>query len=245
MNDLPGWTVGSFSADGRTFPTYRRGSGPAVIVVHEIPGITPAVLRFADEVVDAGLTVVLPHLFGTLNEDGSMIGGVTLIARLCLRSEFTKLAVHVTSPIAGWLRALARSLHSELGGPGVGAVGMCFTGGFALAMMVDASVVAPVLAQPSLPFAIGRKRAADLNLSPADLAMVRTKAATGCPVLGVRYRGDRATGTRFETLRRELGDDFIAVELDGSKHATLTAHRQQEAVDRVLAFLRSRLQGAV
>jgi hypothetical protein len=110
--------------------------------------------------------------------------------------------------------------------------------------MVDASVIAPVLAQPSLPFAIGRKRAADLNLSPADLATVRTKAATGCPVLGVRYRGDWATGTRFATLRRELGDDFIAVELDGNKHATLTAHRQQEAVDRVLAFLRSRLQGA-
>ena len=244
MSVPPGWTPGSFSADGRTYPTYRRGSGPAVIVVHEIPGITPPVLRFADEVVDAGFTVVLPHLFGTLNENGSMIGGVALFARLCVRSEFTKLAVHVTSPIAGWLRALARSLHSEIGGAGVGAVGMCFTGGFALAMMVDASVIAPVLAQPSLPFAIGRKRAADLNLSPADLATVRTKAATGCPVLGVRYRGDRATGTRFKTLRRELGDDFIAVELDGNKHATLTAHRQQEAVDRVLAFLRSRLQGA-
>jgi dienelactone hydrolase len=244
VSDLPGWTAGTFSADGRAFPTYRRGSGPPVIVVHEIPGITPPVLRFADEVVDTGFTVVLPHLFGTLNDNGSLIGGVTLVARLCVRSEFTKLALHVTSPIAGWLRALARSLHSELGGPGVGAVGMCFTGGLALAMMVDASVVAPVLAQPSLPFAIGKKRAADLNLSPADLATVRTKAASGCPVLGVRYRGDRATGTRFETLRGELGDDFVALELDGKKHATLTAHRQQEAVDRVLAFLRSRLQGA-
>jgi dienelactone hydrolase len=241
MSDLPGWTAGSFSADGRTLPTYRRGSGPAVIVIHEIPGITPPVLRFADEVIDAGFAVVLPHLFGTLNDNGTLIGGVTLVARLCVRTEFTKLALHVTSPIAGWLRALARSLHSELGGPGVGAVGMCFTGGFALAMMVDASVVAPVLAQPSLPFAIGRKRAADLNLSPADLATVRTKAATGCPVLGVRYRGDRATGTRFDTLRRELGDNFIAVELDGKQHATLTGHRQQEAVDRVLAFLRDRL----
>jgi dienelactone hydrolase len=241
MSDLPGWKAGSFSADRRAFPTYRRGTGPAVIVIHEIPGITPPVLRFADEVVDAGFTVVLPHLFGTLNENGSLVGGVTLFARLCVRSEFTKLALHVTSPIAGWLRALARSLHSELGGPGVGAVGMCFTGGFALAMMVHAPVVAPVVAQPSLPFAIGRRRAADLNLSPDDLATVRRTAAAGCPVFGLRYRGDRATGTRFETLRRALGDDFIAVEFDGRKHATLTAHRQQEAVDRVLAFLRARL----
>ena len=109
MSGLPGWTAGSFSADGRTFPTYRNGAGPAVIVVHEIPGITPSVLRFADDVVGAGFTVVLPHLFGTLNEDGSVIGGVALFGRLCVRSEFTKLALHVTSPIAGWLRALARS----------------------------------------------------------------------------------------------------------------------------------------
>ena len=236
-----GWTEGSFEADGRTFPTYRRGTGPGVIVAHEIPGITPPVLRFADDVVAAGFTVVLPHMFGPVDADGSMVVGVTVFARLCVRSEFTKLATGVTSPIAGWLRALARSLHDECGGPGVGAIGMCFTGGFALAMMVDAPVVAPVLAQPSLPFAIGKKRAADVNLSAADLAAVRVKAAAGCPVLGVRYRGDRATGTRFDTLRRELGDEFVAVEFDGRGHATLTEHRQDEAVERVLTFLRARL----
>ena len=77
---------------------------------------------------------------------------------------------------------------------------MCFTGGFALAMMVDDSVAAPVVAQPSAPFAIGRKRAADLNLSPADTDAVVARAAAGCQVLGLRYRKDRATGTRFDTL---------------------------------------------
>jgi len=241
MSDLPGWTRTEFAAVGRTYATYRKGAGPGVIVVHEIPGVTPPVVTFAEEVVGAGFTVVLPHLFGTLNEDGSVISGVTLLARLCVRNEFTKLATNVTSPIAGWLRALARSLHEQLGGPGVGAVGMCFTGGFALAMMVDAPVVAPVVAQPALPFAIGRKRAADLNLSPADRAAMRDKAADGCPVLGLRYRSDRATGTRFETLRHELGDAFVAVEFDGRRHATLTEDRQQEAVDRVLAFFRARL----
>ncbi len=112
------------------------------------------------------------------------------------------MATGQTSPVATWLRSLARSLHEELGGPGVGALGMCFTGGFALAMMVDTSVVAPVLAQPSLPFPVGKKRAADLNLSPADLAAVRDRAAGGCQVLGLRYRDDMAVGTRFETLTR-------------------------------------------
>lgn len=242
MTELTGWTRSDFGADGRSFPVYRKGSGPGVIVIHEIPGITPPVVSFADEVVAAGFTVVMPHLFGTLNDNGTVPGGIALVARLCVRKEFTKLATGVTSPIAGWLRALARSLHEELGGPGVGALGMCFTGGFALAMMVDAPVVAPVLAQPSLPFSIGRRRSADVNLSPNDFAAVRDKAAAGCSVLGLRYQGDKATGTRFETLRRELGDNFIGIEFAGRRHATLTAHRQKEAVQRTLAFFVERLQ---
>jgi hypothetical protein len=121
---------------------------------------------------------------------------------------------------------------------------MCFTGGFALAMMVDDSVAAPVLCQPSTPFPVGRSRAADLNLSPADLTTVKRRAADGCAVLGLRYRSDPATGTRFDTLRHELGDAFLAVELEGKGHSTVTEHRQQEAVDRVLAFFIERLQPA-
>jgi dienelactone hydrolase len=160
---------------------------------------------------------------------------------VCVSREFTKLATGQTSPVAGWLRSLAREAHAELGGPGVGAVGMCFTGGFALAMMVDPSVAAPVLAQPSLPFCVGRKRGADVNLSPADLAAVKQRAADGAEVLGLRYRNDMAVGTRFETLTRELGNSFIRVEFDGRKHSTLTEHRQQEAVDRVLAFFHEKL----
>lgn len=244
MAGLDTWTLSQFSDGGRTFPVYRRGSGPGVVVVHEMPGITDKVLAFAQEVVDAGFTVLLPSLFGTPGRpmSGRYVAGT--FARLCVRGEFTKLGLRRTSPIADWLRALARSLHAELGGPGVGAVGMCFTGGFALAMLADAPIAAPVLAQPSLPFPLGRARAADLGLSPADLASVRAKAAEGCPVLGLRYRDDPAVGTRFDTLRRELGDRFVAVEFPGRKHSTLTEDRQQEGVDRVLAFFRERLRPA-
>ena len=147
------------------------------------------------------------------------------IGLICVNREFVKLRAGVTSPVTEWLRSLAHSLHAELGGPGVGALGMCLTGGFALAMMVDESVAAPVVAQPSLPAAFGAVRKADLGLSPTDLATVRRRVAEGCPVLGVRYRGDPATGTRFETLATELGAAFIQVELEGKGHATLTAHR--------------------
>jgi hypothetical protein len=98
-----------------------------------------------------------------------------------------------------------------------------------------------VVCQPSAPFAVGRRRAADLNLSPGDLDTVRRRAAAGCAVLGLRYRGDGATGTRFDTLREQLGDDFVAVEFEGRRHSVVTMHRQQEAVDRILSFLGERL----
>lgn len=108
-------------------------------------------------------------------------------------------------------------------------------------MMLDPSVVAPVVAQPAIPLPLGRRRAADVNLNAADLAVVRGRVEGGCPVLGVRYRDDRATGTRFETLSGELGEGFRRVELDGPGHATLTAERHPVAVAAVLAFLHERL----
>ena len=162
---------------------------------------------------------------------------------MCVSNEFTKLATGVTTPVAGWLRSLARELHAELGGPGVGALGMCFTGGFALAMMVDDSVAAPV-AGPALR-AVRDRQGPPGGPQPEPRGPRHGQAsgrptAARCSVL--RYRKDPATGTRFETLTRELGDRFIRVELEGRGHSTLTAHRQQEAVDRVLAFFGERLK---
>ena len=242
MSRLAGWDESVFAAEGRSYPVFRRGRGPGVIVIHEIPGITPAVQAFAEEVVDAGFTVLMPSLFGT---PGVAMSGPEIaksLVKVCISKEFTTLATGRTSPIATWTRALARELHEELGGPGVGALGMCFTGGFALAMMVDEHVAAPVLSQPSAPFAVTKALGADLNLSPADLAAVKERVDAGCPVLGLRYRGDKVVGTRFDTLRRELGDGFLAVELDGKGHSVLTEDRDDASVQRVLDFFRERLQ---
>ena len=241
MGLLDSWVKGEHTADGVTHPTYRKGEGPGVIVIHEIPGITPEVARFAEEVVTQGHTVVMPSLFGT---DGAKMGPVSMArtaAQLCVSREFLRMATGTTTPVATWLRSLAKELHAELGGPGVGAVGMCFTGGYALAMLADAPIAAPVLAQPSAPFAVTPGRGRDLGLSPADLDSVKAKVSAGCQVLGLRYRNDPAVGSRFDTLRKELGDNFIAVEFPGIKHATLTLNRQQEGVDRVLAFFKEKL----
>ena len=163
------------------------------------------------------------------------------MAAACVSREFATWALGSASPVTVWLRALARDVHGECGGPGVGAVGMCFTGGFALAMMVDDEMVAPVLSQPSLPLAVGKRRAGDLGLSAADAARVRERAAAGCDVLGLRYRDDKAVGNRFDALRELLGDHFLAVEFDGPGHSVLTEHLQEEGVERVIAFLTERL----
>ena len=242
---LEGWDRSEFSAAGITHDVHRRGSGPVVIVVHEIPGITPRVQGFAEEVVDRGFTVAMPDLVGTPGRGPSRGYLAASFAKVCISSEFTTWAVGRTSPIIGWLRALGRSLHAEVGGSGIGAVGMCFSGGFALGMMVDELMQAPVLSQPSLPIAMGADRAGDLNLSPDDLEAVVQRAANGCEVLGLRFTGDRMVGTRFETLRRLLGDAFIAVELPSSAssdHSVLTEQRDDASVEKVLEFLERRLK---
>ena len=242
MGLLHSWTLGDHRASGVRHPTYRKGTGPGVIVIHEIPGLTPAVIGFGEELVEAGYTVVMPHLFGEPERGMSPVTVAGSLRQVCVSREFTKLATRQTSPIAGWLRSLARDLHAELGGPGVGALGMCFTGGFALAMMVDDAVAAPVLAQPSAPFAVTPSRSRDLNLSDADLARVKERAAAGCEVLGLRYKKDPAVGKRFQRLTQEIGDAFIRVELEGRQHSTVTEHRSQTAVDAVLTFFDDKLK---
>lgn len=245
MSMLEGWTKGSFTAAGFTHDTYRRGTGPGVVIVHEIPGITPKVLEFANEVVEAGFTVVMPSLVGTPGKGPSGPYLAQSMSKVCVSREFTHWALNQTSPVIGFLRALARSLHLEVGGPGVGAIGMCFSGGFALGMMVDDIMVAPVLSQPSLPFAVGSAaRKADLNLSPDDRVAIAQRASEGCQVLGLRFTGDKLVGTRFDSLRELLGDAFIAVELPSSApsdHSVLTEQRDDASVQRVIDFLHKKL----
>ncbi|HEY7136726.1 MAG TPA: dienelactone hydrolase family protein [Acidimicrobiia bacterium] len=252
----------TFEAEGERRDVYEAGSGPAVIVIAEVPGITPEVAGFARRLVDAGFTAVMPRLFGEPGRGLAMGYAAGVMARNCVAREFATFALDRTSPVTAWLRALARDAHARCGGPGVGVVGMCFTGGFALGMMVDENVVAPVLSQPSLPFPIGAKRKAAVGICGADLEQVKARAAQGTCILGLRFTNDMAVpAERFETLRRELGDAFIAVEIDSSPgnvygiprraHSVLTndlvdeaGHPTRAALDQVLAFLRDRLQVA-
>ena len=256
---LDGFVTESFEADGKRRDVYRIGIGPAVIVISEMPGITPLVAQFGRRVAAAGCTAVLPHLFGDPGRPLSIGYGLRSMGPACISREFSCLALHKTSPVTAWLRKLAAAEHARCGGPGVGVVGMCFTGGFALAMMVDDVVLAPVLSQPSLPFPITKKHKADLGISEADLARVKERTAAGTCLLGLRFTHDPLCfPQRFETLRRELGDRFIAVEIDSAPgnpyghpkqaHSVLTDHLIDEpgtptraALDQTLSFFREQL----
>lgn len=257
---MSGWMESTFAHDGIERTVYAAGTGPAVIVITEMPGITPEVAGFARRLVERGYSVRMPSLFGTPGRPLSMGYAMRSLVRGCVAREFTTFALDRTSPIIGWLRKLATEAHAECGGPGVGAVGMCFTGGFALGMMVDETMLAPVLSQPSLPFPIGKQRKRALGISDADLALVKQRTARGACLMGLRFSHDRLVpGERFERLRTELGDAFICVEIDSSKdnphgikklaHSVLTndlvdepGHPTREALDRVLAFIDERLE---
>jgi dienelactone hydrolase len=259
---LTGFTESRFTHDGMTRSVFAAGSGPAVIVIHEIPGLHPGVVAFAQRVVDAGFSVRMPSLFGTPGREVSVGYAMRTVAGACVAREFTTFALDRTSPVVGWLRRLAAEAHAECGGPGVGAVGMCFTGGLALGMMVDDTMLAPVLSQPSLPFPLSPSRRRAVGISDADLARVKERAAQGACLMGLRFTADVAVPqARFDTLRRELGDAFIAVEIDSSKgnaydipraaHSVLTenfvdepGHPTRDALDRVLAFFAERLTAA-
>ncbi|MFD9890546.1 dienelactone hydrolase family protein [Amycolatopsis sp. NPDC059027] len=271
-HDLSGFSREDFTHDGVTHAVHRRGTGPAVIVMSEVPGITPKVAEFAERVAAIGCTVVMPDLFGRAGRDpnpaahgyAAMLAyGVETMAKVCVSKEFTLLATGRSSRVVTWLRALAAREHERCGGPGVGAVGMCLTGGFALAMAVDDRLLAPVLSQPSLPLAIGRRRAGTIDISAADLAVVKDRCAReGLQVLGMRFRGDKfVPEARFGFLRRELGDAFVAVELDDEDanpegvlppHSVLTEHLVDSpgtptriALDQVLDLFRTKLLGPV
>jgi dienelactone hydrolase len=234
--------------DGRwTRPVYRKGSGPAVIVIHEMPGLHPLVLRFASRVAAAGMTVFCPHLFGEAGKEIRPLNALgTMLKGMCVRREFAAWASDRSSPIVDWLRALARKAHDECGGRGVGAVGMCFTGNFALAMMTEPAVTAPVLSQPSLPLPMGpggKARGAAIGASPEEISCARRRLEDeDLKMLGLRFFGDTyVPDARFAALKAALGPRFEAVELDtkdaqpnammAMPHSVLTIHLKDDDPD--------------
>jgi dienelactone hydrolase len=252
----------AITINGITKVVHVAGTGPAVIVMTEMPGISPHVARFSRWVRDAGFTVYMPSLFG---RDGAVPGveeGAATFQRACVSAEFRAFAANQSSPVTQWLRSLARLAHGECGGPGVGAIGMCFTGNFALTMMLEPAMLAPVLSQPALPL----DDPAGLEIAPDELAAVRERLEQDdLTVMAYRFEGDRfCKEQRFAAYAEALGERFIGRVLPdsaanpdtppffehvvASPHSVVTAHLIDEAGqptigarDEILSFFTSRL----
>jgi len=252
---------GSFEYEGLKRAVYRSGDGPAVIVIHEIPGIYHKVLDFARRLNQAGYTTYLPSLTGTPGKSLSPGNVLKALGKLCVAKEFNRFALGVEAPIANWLRALARDAHKACGGPGVGAVGMCFSGGFALAMMADEHVIASVMSQPSMPFAVDKSRRHDCDVSTEDIPKIKAhmEMNDSC-LLAMRFSNDvMVPGQRFKYLKDTFGDRFEGITIDSSKgnphkikswaHSVLTrdfvdkpGHPTYQAYERILSLFEKQLK---
>lgn len=252
----------AITLDGVTKIVHVAGAGPAVIVMTEMPGISPHVARFSRWVRDAGFTVYMPSLFGRDGAVPSAEEGTTTFQRACVSAEFRAFGANQSSPVTQWLRSLARQAHLECGGPGVGAIGMCFTGNFALTMMLEPSMLAPVLSQPSLPL----DAPGGLEIAPDELVAVRQRLERDdLTVMAYRFEGDRfCKAQRFAAYSEALGDRFVGRVLPdgaanretpsffekvvGCPHSVVTAHLIDEAGqptiaarDEILTFFVHRL----
>ena len=258
--DLTGWSREPFTAAGFTHDVYRKGEGPGVVLIPEMPGAHPGVLALGNYLVDNGFTVAIPSLYGTPGAPAMQPGAVPTLLRGCVTKEFAAFATNKERPVSHYLRALARDLKEKTGSKGVGVIGQCFSGGFALAAAVDDSVLAPVLSQPSVPIGLTAKQKRDPGLSEGELKVIEKRAAEdGLCALGLRFSGDpMAPAERFKTLKDRLGDAFEVIELDSSRgnkdgfgrmaHSVLTLevrevdnHPAYEARKRVVQFLKERL----
>jgi dienelactone hydrolase len=264
---LEDFAAREITLDGVTKRVHVAGAGPAVIVMTEMPGISPQVARFSRWVRDAGFTVYMPSLFGRDGAVPNVEEGMAVVQRACVSAEFRAFAnqkgPNQSSPVTLWLRALARLAHAECGGPGVGAIGMCFTGNFALTMMLEPAMLAPVLSQPSLPF----DDPAGIEMAPEELLAVgRRLEQENLSVLAYRFEGDRyCQAERFAAYSAALGERFVArilpdsaaqrqglapffARVVASPHSVVTAHLIDAAGqptiaarDEILAFFKLRL----
>lgn len=239
----------------QTKQVYKAGSGPAVIVMAEMPGIYGLVVEFARKVRDAGFTVWMPHLFGEVGRSPTMGYLLKSMAKTCISREFAVFSANESSPVVDWLKALSAHVHPLCGGKGVGAIGMCFTGNFALSMMVEPSMLAPVLSQPSLPLF----QKGGMHISPVDLRCVKDRLDNeDLTVLAYRFEGDGfCRSERFADYTAALGDRFhgsvlpdesASKESGAPPHSVVTRHLIDEegeptraAVDEILAFYQQRL----
>jgi dienelactone hydrolase len=225
---------------------YSRGEGAPVVIIQELHGIGVETLQLADHLVAAGFQVVLPHLFGPLGRTQMMRN----LARVfCMRREFRLFRSNQASPIVDWLKSLCSHVRDTSEAKGVGVIGMCLTGNFAISLMADDSVLAAVASQPSLPLL----KQTELHMSAQDVQDVKQRIDLVGPMMTLRFEGDKlCTAEKFGCIDEafnKLDNERIQIRtLPGNGHSVLTrdfvdqaGHPTREALDEVIAYFSRQL----
>jgi dienelactone hydrolase len=225
---------------------YQRGEGPPIVLIQELPGIGTETLRLADRLIDGGFEVVLPHLFGPL-EKTNMVGNLARV--FCMRREFRLFESNKSSPVVDWLKALCEDIRVSRGVRGVGVIGMCLTGNFAISLMGDDSVLAAVASQPSLPI---HKQGA-LHMSEQEVAATKSGIEQSVPMHAFRFAGDKmCSAEKFDAIAGEFNTDgqerVKLTTLPGNGHAVFTrdfvdeeGHPTRQALDNILDYFKTQL----
>ncbi|MCB1158366.1 MAG: dienelactone hydrolase family protein [Leptospiraceae bacterium] len=255
---MQGFTEFLHSYKERDYRVFKKGQGPGVLIMHELPGMVQECVDFASRLSEAGFTVYLPLLFGEPNIENNTGTTIQYFGKLCISKEFTLFQGNKTSPVIEFLKSLCRRIHKECGYNGLGAIGMCLTGGFVIPLLLEPALLAPVLSQPSLP--INPFESASLACSDEDYEFACKRILKEkIPVLGFKFSHDAlSSNEKFKRLKNDLGDLFIdntiysgpknMQGLQVTDHAVFTIHFRneeghptREAFDLLIEYYRKRL----
>ncbi len=259
---IEGFESYQLGSEGDRRLVYTRGGPdrPAVLVLHELPGMVKECIDLARHLSDPhdghdGYQVHMPLLFGTPGESVNPFNMVRYA--WCMRNEIHLFKDGVTSPITAWLAGLVDEASRRSGSERVAVIGMCLTGGLVFGLLTQTNVRAVVASQPSTPFGLfSRTKKRDLGLSESDL---RDNFGTGKPIMALRYREDwRCPRLKMEGLAEAAGvtlpeppDNAIqdvqlgnvrVVDIPGKEHAVLTLSLNGDTFKEVRRFLRDNLR---
>ncbi|GAB5100275.1 dienelactone hydrolase family protein [Caballeronia sp. HLA56] len=202
-----------FSDESYEHVVYVKGTGPDVIVMHELPGFDEHTVRFIDRLSEAGFRVHAPHLFGPMLWEAPNLN----YARLCISKEFGHLKANQSAPVCDWLRALARSLGEENPSARIGVIGMCLTGAFVIPMVIEPNVRAGVVSQPAIPlslrYSVFRTGEGEwmhqVNVSDEDFqAATQRSKRDAVPLVIQRFTHDQISlHPRVERIKQAFGEN--------------------------------------